>query len=656
MNTRPIIPATLSLTEDGVPYSTHYQDVYHPRAGAFVQARHVFLGGNELPARWQGRSRFVVLETGFGLGNNFLATWQSWRDDAARCERLVFISVEQQPFTADDMRRAHAQSPVPALACALVEAWPPLTHNLHTLDFDNSRVRLLLALGDVHSWLPELVAQVDAFYLDGFAPARNAEMWEPQIAKALARLAAPGATLATWTSATPVRDGLRAAGFEVREARGTGGKRDITVGRYAPQFVPRTAPSRTLRNVTSQHALIVGAGLAGSATALALAQQGWSSTVYDRRDTPASETSGNPAGLFHGIVNAQDGVHARFNRAAALMARETIGRALRDDPTLAGAVSGLLRLDEAEAGTLREVIARLGLPPDYVQAMTSADASRLSGVPLRQSAWFYPGGGWVDPAALACHWLAQAAPLARFQGAASVASVRRNGEAWQLLDAEGRVFDEAETVVLANAADALRLLGAPAWPIDTVRGQVTHFPRDLAPGLVLPHLPVAGAGYVMPEVRGSALFGATSQPGDTDPSVRPADHATNLAAVQRLLGSDFFAPPLALDRLHGRVGWRTVAQDRLPVIGAVPAPIDQQGRLDQPRFVQRLSGLFVFTALGSRGITWTTLGARTLAAWITGAPAPLEASLVDAIDPARFISRSARRSTTGAAAHTPEGD
>ena len=653
MNTRPITAATLGYTEDGVPYSALYQDVYHPRAGAFVQARHVFLGGNELPTRWQGRTRFVVLETGFGLGNNFLATWQAWRDDTARCERLVFISVERHPFTADDMRRAHASSSVPALAAALVDAWPPLTHNLHTLDFEGGRVRLMLAFGDVRSWLPELVAEVDAFYLDGFAPARNAEMWSPEIAKALARLAAPEATLATWTSAIPVRAGLHTAGFAVRESRGTGGKRDITLGRYAPQFVPRRAPSRTIRLVTPQHALIVGAGLAGSATALALAAEGWSSTVYDRRDAPASETSGNPAGLFHGIVNAQDGIHARFNRAAALMAHDAVGRALQD-PNIAGAISGLLRLDEADVGTLGDVITRLGLPVDYVRPVASAEASALSGIPLRHSAWFYPGGGWVDPATLARAWLAQAAPLARFHGGATVARLQRNGDVWRLLDPAGHTLDEAETVVLANAAEAMRLLDAPDWPIASVRGQITHFKRDLSPGLVLPRVPVAGAGYVMPEVNGLALFGATSQAGDADPSVRAADHATNLEVLHGLIGSGLVAPPL--DSLQGRVGWRTTAQDRLPLVGAVPAPAEQQGRLDQPRFVLRAPGLFVFTALGSRGITWSTLGARTLASWITGAPSPIEASLIDAIDPARFISRGARRPTTGAATHRHEGD
>jgi tRNA 5-methylaminomethyl-2-thiouridine biosynthesis bifunctional protein len=565
----------------------------------------------------------------------------------------VFISVEQHPFTATDMRRVHAQSPAPALSSALVEAWPPHTHNLHTLDFEGGRVRLLLAFGDVRSWLPELVAEVDAFYLDGFAPARNPHMWEPQLFKALARLAATGATLATWTSASAVRAGLRTAGFNVREARGTGGKRDITLARYAPHFVPRRPPARTQKPSAQRRALIVGAGLAGSATALALAAEGWSSTVYDRRTLPACETSGNPAGLFHGIVNAQDGVHARFNRAAALLARQAIGHAL-EDPSIAGAVDGLLRLDGADATTLHQVITRVGLPADYVQAMSPADASTVSGLPLRQAAWFYPGGGWVDPAALACAWLAQAAPFARFQGGVAIARVQRNGDTWQLLDAHGHVLDEAETVVLANATEAPRLLGASHWPIDIVRGQITCFERHLVPGLVLPRVPVAGAGYLLPDVKGLAVFGATSQPGDADPAVRPADNATNIELLQALTGTGPAAP--AADHLQGRVGWRTVAQDRLPVVGAVPAPLDRQGRLDQARFVQREPGVYVFTALGSRGITWATLGARTLASWITGAPAPIEASLLDAIDSARFISRSARRPATGAAVRTPEGD
>ena len=641
MNPAPLDAAALTFTDDGVPYSARYEDIYHPRAGALVQARHVFIAGNGLPARWQGRERFVVLETGFGLGNNFLATWQAWRDDPQRSARLVFLSVEAHPLTCDELAQAHRDSPLPELAAQLHAAWPPLTPNLHALDFEDGRVQLLLALGDVQAWLPELVATVDAFFLDGFAPARNPRMWDLRVCKALARLAAPNATLATWSAAHALREHLGSAGFDVRLAQGTGGKRDITQARYAPAFAPRRAPARGAARDMAPHALIVGAGLAGCAAAWALSEQGWHSTVFERQAQIASEASGNPAGLFHGIVNAQDGVHARFNRAAALLAQCAVKTALTDHG-VAGAVQGLLRLENtATVVQMRATLHALGLPRDYVQAFDAAQASAASGLGLGHPAWFYPTGGWVHPAGLARSWLERAGPHAELRTHADVHALQRTDTGWRLLDATGMTLAEAATVVLANAGAALRLLGDPDWPIEPVRGQISLLPAGV---LRLPRVPVAGAGYLLPEVDGRAVFGATAQPGDQDGAVRAADHANNLAQLARLTGEVVDAEPAAM---QGRTAWRWSAADRLPVIGAVPDTSVTASRLDQPRFVPRRPGLFVFTALGSRGIAWSALGARMLAASITGAPAPMEASLIDAVDPARFVSRAARRLARG---------
>ena len=644
MNTAPIEPVALSFNDDGLPFSARYCDIYHPRAGALVQARHVFIDGNGLPARWQAREHFVVLETGFGLGNNFLATWQAWRDDPQRCARLVFVSVEAHPLTRDELAAAHAGSALPELADALQGAWPPLTPNLHTLDFDGGRVQLLLAFGDVQAWLPELVLAVDAFYLDGFAPATNPRMWDQRVCKALSRLAAPGATLATWSAAHALREHLTTAGFEVRLAQGTGGKRDITLARFAPAFTPRHAPSRNLARVgVEPHALIIGGGLAGCAAAWALAEQGWRSTLFERHPQIAAEASGNPAGLFHGIVNAQDGVHARFNRAAALMARQAVQIALADHG-VAGAVDGLLRLEaDASSTTMQATLRALGLPAAYVQAIGAEHASTLSGLDLHHAAWFYPGGGWVQPAGLARAWLERAAPHVEIRCGAEVQSLQRHATGWRLCDASGATLGEAATVVLANAGDASRLLGASDWPVDKIRGQITLLPAGT---LTLPRIPVAGAGYLLPalsDAGNSAMFGATAQRGDDDASVRESDHRANLAQLAQLIGHPIDVDPAAM---QGRTAWRWSAIDRLPLIGAVPdADAAHASRLDQPRFVPRRPGLFVFTALGSRGITWSALGARLLASLITGAPAPLEASLIDAVDPARFVSRRARRAT-----------
>ena len=244
MKTEPIVPAEVQFAPGQPPRAPQFGDVYHPRSGAGTQARQLFLAGNGLPGRWQGRELFVILETGFGLGHNFLATWQAWRADAGRCRQLVFVSIDKHPPTRETLTRAHADGSDPALAQALIDAWPPLTPNLHLLDFDGGALRLLLAWGNVEAVLPQLQLQADAFYLDGFAPSRNPAMWSPRVLGALARSAAAGATLATWSVARSLREGLRSQGFEAQRQPGFGGKREHLVASYAPAFVPRRAPGR----------------------------------------------------------------------------------------------------------------------------------------------------------------------------------------------------------------------------------------------------------------------------------------------------------------------------------------------------------------------------------------------------------------------------
>ena len=578
------------------------------------------LASHGLPQRWQGRERFVVLDTDFGNGERFVAARQAWRDDPKRCNRLVFIAIQPRPLTTAEVHPT------------LRHAWPPQTPDLQRLVFDAGQVELLLAPGDTAACLRELVADVDAFCIDSELAVDTL-----RLCKALARLAAPGATLAAAPVDSALRTHLTSAGFVLDDAAGGG----LIGARFAPAFTPRRAPTRASRsNSRERHALIVGAGLAGCAAACALAEHGWRSTLLERQPQIASEASGNPAGLFHGIVNAQDGVHARFNRAAALAVRPAVQAAL--DRGVPGQATGLLRLEMAlDLSQMQALLKNVGLPPAYVQAFSAQDAGTRAGLPLAHPCWFYPGGGWVQPAGLARTFLERAGASAEVHVGTDAHALQCTPSGWRVLDAQGHTIGEAQTVVLANAGDALRLLGAPAWPIDSVRGQISvvHASR-----LTAPNLPIAGSGYLLPALDGRVMFGATAQRDDADPSVRETDHALNLAQLARLLGH-----PIALDSrsLEGRAAWRCSAVDRLPLIGAVPDPAAQGARLDQPRFVPRLPGLYVFSALGSRGITWSALGAQVLASWVTGAPAPIGASLWDAVDPARFVSRKVRRATRG---------
>ena len=634
MKTAPITPARIDFSDPAAPLARDFGDVFHSRAGALAQARHVFLGGNGLPGRWAKRARFVILETGFGLGNNFLATWAAWAADAERCGRLVFISIEKHPLEAADLRRAHEASELPELAAQLLAAWPPLTPNLHRLSFEDGRVQLLLCLGDVHLWLRELVAQVDAFYLDGFAPAVNPAMWDRFALKALARHAATGATAASWSVAPDVRAGLLAAGFPNERQRGFANKGGMCVARFAPHQPLQRPLGREPLAPDAREALIVGAGLAGAACAWALSQQGIACTVLEGRPSPAQASSGNPAGLFHGTLNPDDGTHARFNRAAAL---ET-GRVLRQLPDLPGLQRGLLRLELARTpAQMQTLIAHLGLPAGYVQALDRAAAATASGLDfLPHPAWFYPGGGALSPAAYVTALLAASGAQLRMN--AAVARVDRVGDQWQALAADGHLLGQAPLVVLAGGHEGIALLQdlAPGLPLTTQRGQLSHLDRVERP----PHLPIAGLGYALSDQAGGLWCGATAKDGDRDPQLREADQQHNIDQWSRLSGAEVATSyPLA-----GRVAWRLSTPDRLPLLGGLPitTAIGSDGQ-DQPRFIARQPGLAVCTALGSRGITWAALCAQVLAAQVTGAPVPLEASLLDAIDPARFAVREVRK-------------
>jgi tRNA 5-methylaminomethyl-2-thiouridine biosynthesis bifunctional protein len=226
-------PAQLTLDANGTPMSMAYGDVYHSAAGGQAQARHVFLAGNQLPERWRKREHFCVVETGFGLGLNFLTTWQAWQGDPQACTTLHFVSFEKHPFTAADLRRAHAGWPEFApLSAELLSVWPAAVAGEHRLELAGGRIVLRLVFGDASEALPRTAATADAFYLDGFSPALNPELWSPEVCRALARLAVPGATLATWSVAGSVRRALAQAGFRVEKRPGFAGKRQMLVGRY----------------------------------------------------------------------------------------------------------------------------------------------------------------------------------------------------------------------------------------------------------------------------------------------------------------------------------------------------------------------------------------------------------------------------------------
>ena len=582
-----VIPAKLDF-RDETPFSAAYGDVYHSAAGGPAQARHVFLAGNDLPARWRARERFVILETGFGSGLNFLATWRAWREDPRRPRRLHFVSVEKHPFSLEDLRVVHERyGELKAEAAALHAAWPPLVSGAHRLELDG--VVLTVFFEDV-AILRDLRLSADAIYLDGFAPARNPEMWTHQVMRSVSRLAAPEATVATWSVAGSVRDALQSAGFAVEKRAGFGGKRDMLAARNIRRAGPSLPP-----HCSEKKAAVVGAGLAGAAVCERLCARGWEVELYERHAEPAREASGNHAGAFHPVVTPDDSVFARITRAGFLygVRRWKSLTGVRWDPC------GVLQLARTEKEARSQEQASAGLPSEYAQLVTAEEATKHAGVPLTAPGVWFPEAGWVQPASLVRAQLESCGTRLRRRFGAAVT-----------------VLPDTPVVVLANSFEAPALAPLPYLRMRRVRGQLTYLAED---ALDAPHVVVLRGGMVLPVVDGVCVVGATYDLDDEEGALREDSEAGNLERLKNILGVE------ARARGEGRVGFRAVTPDRLPVVG---------------KLAERVYGAFAY---GSRGLIWAALAAEIVASELEGDPLPVEGALLRALEPGRFRRRAESR-------------
>ncbi|HNI08156.1 MAG TPA: bifunctional tRNA (5-methylaminomethyl-2-thiouridine)(34)-methyltransferase MnmD/FAD-dependent 5-carboxymethylaminomethyl-2-thiouridine(34) oxidoreductase MnmC [Thiobacillaceae bacterium] len=627
-------PARLAFAADGVPWSEDYGDVYHAADGGPGQARHVFLAGNGLPGRWTGRTRFVILENGFGTGLNFLATWAAWQADPGRPDRLHYLAVEKHPFGRDDLAHLHAAWPeFQPLAEALRQDWPVPTPGFHRLAFAGCRVVLTLMFGESETCLARLRATVDAFYLDGFDPRKNPDMWSASLFRRCARLAAPDATLATWCVAGAVRDALAEAGFATGKRPGFARKRHMLTGGLAATHAPSPAPPSPAHG--ERRAVVLGAGLAGSAIAWRLAVRGWQVDVLERHEAPAREASGNLAGIVRPLLSRDDNIASRLNRACFLHTARSFVQLDRAGHPPRRCFNGLLQMarDPDHEALQRALAARF--PSEFVLFLDQAQAGLRLGHATSLGGWWFPDAGWAHPPGVCRSMLAASGGGSRFQGRVSVAGTEHRDGQWHLLDAAGLPLARAPVLILANGTGARRL--APHLPLTPVRGQVSHVAAGRLPAL---EHALCREGYLTPAVDGIHCLGA-SYAWDEGTELRTEEHAGNLVRLAHMLpGAEADLDPASLD---GRVGFRAATPDRLPLVGALPDPASVLARDCRLADLPRLPGLYGLLGLGSRGLVWASLAAETLASRLDGDPPPLEGDLIDALDPGRFRLRAHRR-------------
>jgi len=671
---------------DGQPVSGRFGDVYYSREDGLQETHHVFIAGNDLPERWRGLTStdsFTICETGFGTGLNFLCAANLWLKMAPPGAILHFVSVEKYPLGQDEIARALSAWPtLSGLMEEYLSAYPPRTRGVHRRWLWNDRVCLTLLFDDAINGFESLLASahpdfrnldnaaVDAWFLDGFAPAKNPELWSEKLFALMARFSAESTTIATFTVARQVRDGLAAAGFTLEKRPGFGRKRDMLSGRFqaggncAPSPDRWVAPA-VLRNSKnepswplnlqergqSREALVIGAGIAGCSVAAALKKRGWSVRLLDRHGSPGEEASGNPQGILYPKLSTENSPLAFYGLHALSYAIAYYAPYWRETGT--GQRSGVLVLPEnlMDAVRFSQIISQFDGAPELVTAVDNAALSALAGVPLSaEQGLFFPGVGWINPQAM-CRWLSKG--IECITGEAAQLVKDEAADCWAVLDARGSILAQAPLIVVAAGLASATFAQCAHLPLRAIRGQISNLPENTISRRL--RTVVCGAGYIAPAQDGLHTLGATYDIDDQDVALRVADHQRNIEVLARMDPWFRALIPDDIASLTGRAAIRCATPDYLPLVGPAPdydafnerfAAYRRNARADIPLPGVWQRGLWLSCGYGSRGFTYAPLAAELLAAQICGEIPPAPRSLAMALNPGRFIIRALKRGRT----------
>src|SRR5690606_8539717 len=353
----------------------------------------------------EGRSHFTIAETGFGTGLNFLLSWSLWRQhNDSNAAVLHFVSMERWPLSREDLAISLSSWPeLQELSAQLLEVYPPALQGFHRLVLDQGRVRLTLLLGDATEQLEKAVFQADAWFLDGFAPAKNPELWTPRLFDLIQQRSTQGTTFATFTSAGVIRRSLQERGFGVEKVPGFGRKREMLRGLYQPeserpygslfQSHPWLAPPATPTSL--KQAIIIGAGLAGTNLAWNLHSRGWQVRIYDQEGI-ASGASGNPQGALYTKLGVEYTPQTRLQISSLLFSQRFYGQLAHSLPQEdfwhpCGVLQLAHNLSEQERQ--HKFLARNQYPKEVLYPVTAEEGSRLAGTKAAHDCLFFPSSG-----------------------------------------------------------------------------------------------------------------------------------------------------------------------------------------------------------------------------------------------------------------------
>lgn len=620
--------ARIHFNPQGTPIATDFDDIYFSNDGGLAETDYVFLQQNGLPERWPQHEHafFHIVETGFGTGANFLLCWQRFRAyraeyPSAPCQRLYFSSFEKYPLSLADLRQALSCHTSLQEQCEqLLRAYPPAVGGCHRLVFDDGQIILDLWLGDVNELLPQLPAQnrVDAVFLDGFAPAKNPDMWQQNLFNQLFRLSHTGTTLATFTCAGLVKRGLLEAGFSIRKVTGFGRKREMLTASIVP-VADKLQHADRAREVT-----IIGGGVAALCSAFALVSRGVNVQLLCADDAVAQGASHNRQGALYPNLPVNVTAAGLWHCQAFNFAQQFYQQCQAKGMAFPLELCGLLHLATTPQLLERQqkMAQQQSWPETLVRFVAADTASTIAGIPLTHSGLYIPSAGWLAPQvfcqALYAYLAAQPQFSAQFHCQVHEIFAKENG--WQLQTSRQNVF--ATELLVATGADLTELAPLASLPVNRVRGQVSHIE---APQLSPLNTVICHKGYLTPGWQGLHCIGATFERNASDANVTEQDNLTNVSELQQHLGAASWSEESKV--VSAKAAFRATTPDHLPLCGALN---DSQNSTPT---------LWIHAGLGARGLLFAPLLAEILACQLTGEPLPASTATLQMLTPTRFAAR-----------------
>ena len=650
--------AKIHFNQENTPVSDKFDDVYFSNQDGLAETHYVFLEGNQLWERWVNyqETHFVIAETGFGTGLNFFAVTTLFREFRQKhpdspLKRLYFTSFEKYPLLLDALQQAHLAYPqFSHLAQHLQQYWLNPIQGCYRFHFDETTLDLWF--GDVAENLPQLGdymnSKIDAWFLDGFAPSKNPDMWNEQLYQQMFRFTKQQGTFATFTAASAVRKGLESAGFNIKKRKGFGKKRECLSGQKthkkltalsAPWFHSQPA------NLKEQDIAIIGGGIASLCTAISLVKRGAKITIYCEDEQTALNASGNKQGAFYPQLSDDNERNIRFYIHAFAYGHQFLQWAIQQQIKFEHEFCGVALCaynDKAESKLNK--IAKLNLPSDLYQSLNQTELSEKVGLPLPFRGGFIPQGAWLAPRQLVQHTFAflekQGVQIKTLQ---KVTALSQTENGWQITTAENKTFCH-EVVVLANGHKLTDFEQTQKLPLYPVRGQVSQIPTSA--NLLKLKTVLCYDGYLTPvdQAKASHCIGASHVRDNATREFSLTEQQENQQKIQQNIPEEWTKEVDTSGNL-ARIGVRCSVRDLTPMMGAVPHFSAQQTqyqnlfnlrRRKQPiEQAANYPNLYLIGALGSRGLTSAPFLGETLASLIYGEPLPMSEDLIHNLMPNR---------------------